>query len=315
MMPDLHDTLKRARDLSWERFGKRISFFLPGMFSYNGLSGRYPAVSITGDQCALQCDHCQGKILKPMIKAPTPRELVRHCLRLEENGNHGILISGGCDEEGRLPWHDFIPAIEEVKGRTGLYISIHCGLVDDETAAQLKNAGVDQALIDVIGDDETYRDIYHVPFGVSRIFSSLKALDKAHLPVVPHIVCGLHYGKMRGEWKALEMISLFPVGQVVLVSLMRIRGTPGWDTIPLEVEEIVRLMAETRFRMPEAQISLGCARERGNTRLETLSIEAGVNRMALPSEEAIRLATDFGLDIRYQRTCCSVSADFSNKEW
>jgi len=37
--------------------------------------------------------------------------------------------------------------------------------------------------------------------------------------------------------------------------------------------------------------------------------------MALPSEEAIGRAMDYGLEIRYQRTCCSVSEDFSEEEW
>jgi len=35
--------------------------------------------------------------------------------------------------------------------------------------------------------------------------------------------------------------------------------------------------------------------------------------MALPSDEAIKLAMDYGLKIRYQRTCCSVSHDFSKR--
>jgi len=46
-----------------------------------------------------------------------------------------------------------------------------------------------------------------------------------------------------------------------------------------------------------------------------LAVDAGVNRMALPSEGAIERAIDHGLEIRYQRTCCSVGADFSREIW
>ncbi len=312
---NMDNMLIQAREMSWKAFGKRITFFLPGIFCYNGIFGRYPAISITGSQCALQCDHCKGKILETMISAMTPNLLIEKCVRLAERGNHGVLISGGCDKKGRLPWEKFIQAIKKVKALTSLYISVHSGLIDDETALRLKEAGVDQALIDVIGDDDTYRDIYHVDFGVSEIMSSMESLQKANLPIIPHIVCGLHYGKIKGEKKAVEMIAQFDVEQVVIVSLMRIPGTPVETVNTPSAEEVAEIIAETRLKFPRTQISLGCARERGNTRMELLAIDAGVNRMVIPSEEAIRRAEDYGLAIRYQRTCCSVSKDFSGQEW
>jgi uncharacterized radical SAM superfamily protein len=314
-MQDLEERLARARALSWENHGRSITFFLPGMFSYNGLKGLYPAVSITGNECALQCDHCQGKTLEPMIAAQTGNALVETCMRLSERGNLGVLISGGCDREGRLPWAPFIDAISEIKRKTGLFISIHCGLLEMETAVSLKAAGVDQALLDVIGDDDTYRAVYHVDFGIERIISTLESLETVGLPVVPHIVCGLHGGEIRGERKAVEIISGFDVKQVVIVSLMRVPGTPCFDASPLKAEAVADIIAEMRFMRPGAEIILGCARQRGDTRLEVLAIDAGVNRMALPSEEAMAKARDYGLDIRYQRTCCSVSADFSKDAW
>ncbi len=314
-MQHLDDRLNRARESSWQRFGKRIIFYLPGMFTYDGLRGKYPAISITGNQCELQCEHCQGRTLDGMISAGTSDSLLETCLRLAEKGSQGVLISGGCDEEGRLPWNDVIPAIGEVKRRTGLYISIHCGLIDFKTARRLKESDVDEALIDVVGDDETYRHLYHLRSGISRVEQSLEALQKAGLPVVPHIVCGLHYGEMKGERKAVEIISRFRVRQIVIVSLMGIPGTPLEGISPPRAEEIADIIAEARFKVPEASISLGCARQRGNVSTEILAIDTGVNRMALPSEEAIRHAGRYGLEIRYQKTCCSVSRDFSLENW
>jgi uncharacterized radical SAM superfamily protein len=314
-MQGLEEKLARARALSWENHGKRITFFLPGMFSYNGLKGLYPAVSITGKECALQCDHCQGKTLEPMIEAQTGEALVKTCVQLSERGNLGVLISGGCDRAGRLPWAPFVEAIREVKRKTNLYISIHCGLVDETTALSLKSAGVDQTLLDVIGDDETYRAIYHVDFGVERIAASMDALDKARLPMVPHIVCGLHHGKMRGERQALAMISRHSVKQVVIVSLMRIPGTPSWRSPPLDAKEVASLIAETRLALPKTEVNLGCARQRGNSLLDVMAVDAGVNRIALPSEEAIARAKEYGLETRFQRTCCSVGLDFSSPTW
>lgn len=311
----LAEKLRQARETSWKHCGKTLTVYLPGMFSLNGLSGAYPAISITGGDCALQCEHCSGTTLKPMISAMEPAILLEKSRQLAEKGSHGILISGGCDSAGRLPWERFLPSIAAIKKETGLYISVHCGLLDGETAGGLKEAGVDQALLDVIGDDDTYQAIYHVEFGVSRIAETMEALWGAALPMVPHVVCGLHYGEIRGEERALEMISRFPVEQLVIVSLMAIPGTPFGKLTGPSAEEIGGIIAHARMMMPHVRMSLGCARRRGDTQTELLAIDGGINRMALPSEEALDRAREYGLDIRYQRTCCSVSRDVTTSGW
>ena len=318
-MPDqiheLGDRLKQARELSWQHRGKKITFFLPGMFRLNGHTGRYPAVSITGSDCALKCDHCQGKILASMVAADSPERLVARCRELEKKGNLGVLISGGCLEDGSMPWQDFLPVIETIKTTTNLFVSIHCGLVNDAQAEGMKQAGVDQALIDVIGSDKSFKKIYHVPFGVEKIEAAMASLAKAGLPMVPHIVCGIDYGRIKGEYRAVEMVSQFEIAQLVVVSLMRIPGTPTGKADPPAAEDVADILAQARLAMPDAPISIGCARQRGNSRLEELAIHAGVNCMALPSEEAVERALKYGLDIRYQPTCCSVPVQYQTGNW
>jgi len=307
--------LEEARRISWENLGKQITFYVPGMFFCNGVKGKYPGISITGSQCSLTCDHCGAVILETMIPAETPEKLLEKCIRLEKMGNYGVLLSGGCTKKGKLPWHKFIPTIAEIKQETKLFISIHSGLIDDRDAVALKAAGVDQALIDVVGDDETYKKVYHVPFGVAEIQKAMEALQKADLPTVPHVVCGLDYGRINGEEKALEMISQFTVDQIVIVSLMNLAGTKMEKVIPPDAHDVAHIIAKARTLMPKTAISLGCARQRGNVLMETLAIDAGINRMALPSEEAILRAKFHGLEIRYQKTCCSVTKNFADQSW
>ncbi|MDQ1335399.1 MAG: Radical core protein [Thermodesulfobacteriota bacterium] len=314
-MTEIEQKLRMTRELSSAHHGKQITFYLPGMISYNGLKGAYPGISITGDHCALMCDHCQAKILVPMPAAMSPDVLFDTCRRFAGKGCLGVLISGGCDRKGLLPWPRFIPAIQKVKEQTGLYISIHCGLLDADTAMALKEAGVDQALLDVVGDDETYQSVCHVDFGISRIVSTLEALNRADLPMVPHVICGLYRGEMKSELKALEMIARFRIEQLVIVSLMAIRGTPFEGVRTPDAMEVAEMIIEARRLMPHVRMSLGCARRRGDEEMELLALEGGVNRMALPSDAVIQRAGELGLDVRYQRTCCSVGADFSHSCW
>jgi uncharacterized radical SAM superfamily protein len=81
----------------------------------------------------------------------------------------------------------------------------------------------------------------------------------AGLPIVPHIVCGIDYGRMRGEQKALDIVARFKVEQVVILSLMGIPGTPVQRANPPRAEDVAELIAVTRLRLPRTPISLGCA--------------------------------------------------------
>lgn len=314
-MDTLKDRLKKSRELSWKNFGKTITMYLPGMFSFDGVKGDYPAISMTGKKCSLLCDHCKGQLLRTMPAALTPEELVDKAVAYEKKGCHGILITGGCDREGRLPWKEFLPAVKEIKKKTGLFISAHSGILDAQTAREFNNAGIDQALMDVIGDDSTYQNICHVNHGVSAIYNTIEHLSNEGIDIIPHIICGLEHGRIKFEEIALEAVSRFNPRQLVIISLMPLPKTPLWGRIPPTAEEIAEIIVKARYMMPETILSLGCARQRGDIKKEILAIDAGINRMAIPSEEAIEHAKNSGLEIKYQKTCCSVSLPFEVKGW
>jgi|SRR5271157_497351 len=304
------ELLARAQTLSWQRFGRRVDFYLPGMFIVDGVRGRYPAISITGPVCALGCDHCSGEILKSMPAAPSPRELLDVCLRLRDSGVAGFLVTGGSDARGRLPWSRFVDALAEVKRRTALHLSVHSGMVDGPTARALKQAGVDQANVDIVGADDTWREVMHLSDGAALLDQSLEALRSAALEVVPHVVMGIHAGRIVGERRALEILRRYPPKLLVWVVLMPLAATPMAAAPPPTLEEAARLLGESRLLFPESRISLGCARPRGEYRraLERIAIDAGVNRVALYSEETVAYARSLGLEVGFLETCCSLAA-------
>ena len=264
----LEALLEKARRLSWEIHGREIKCFIPGRMFYMGERGQYPAISLTGKSCTLNCDHCRRKILEGMISAPEPEVLKEVCQRLNKEGSLGILLSGGSDGRGALPWNRFLEAIQWVKGHTSLKISIHTGLVDHETAGGFKDAGVDEVLIDVVGSEETMRRVYHFPGGLKAMVSSLDALAATKLPLIPHIVVGLHYGEIEGEMHALEMVAKHSISALVIVVLQPMRQTPMENVQPPTPETVARFIAAARLRIPHAPFSLSCARPLGPHRVE-----------------------------------------------
>jgi len=306
---DLQILLEKARKLSWEIHGRRLQFFIPGQMYYMGERGRYPAISLTGTACALNCDHCHRRILEGMIPAIEPKDLRDICQRLDEQGNIGVLLSGGSDMRGALPWKKFLASIRWVKQNTRLKITIHTGLIEKETALALEEVGIDEVLIDVIGSEETLQEVYHLRQGLERMESSLESLAATDIPLIPHIVLGLHYGQIMGEMHALEMVAKYTLTALVIVVLKPMRQTPMDGVRPPEPEDVARFVATARLRLPQVPISLSCGRPLGQHRTQTdiLALKAGVNRIAMPAEEAVEKAKEMGLEIEFHKTCCSKS--------
>jgi uncharacterized radical SAM superfamily protein len=293
------------------RAGK-IRFYAPSFVYYKSKYFRsspnaFPSISITGSSCALKCKHCNGKVLDTMVPALTPEELFDVCAKLKNSGAVGCLISGGCLPDGSVPIDPLVDTIAKIKRKLGLTVVVHTGVIDFSTAKQLKDAGIDAALIDIIGSDETIRKICHLDINVEDYDRSLRAFRESGIPFVPHVLVGLHYGKLKGEFHALKMISRYSPSAVIIIAFMPIRGTPMEKVIPPEPEEIARILVSAKLLMPETPIVLGCMRPKGEhrTRTDVLAVRAGVNSIAFPVEEAVRLAESMNLEISFSSLCCS----------
>jgi len=308
----LEKKILRAREVSWGNFGRRIFFYAPSFVRYDNeyfrsLRSLFPSISITGNFCSLNCGHCGGEILKTMIPAMTPKRLVEVCTDIKEKGAVGCLISGGCLPDGSVPIRRFVNAIGEVKRRLGLKIVTHTGLIDFETAKRLKAAGVDAVSIDIIGSNETVQEVYNLDASTKDYERSLKALSQSRLPFTPHVLVGLHYGNLKGELRALEMIAKYSPSGLIVIAFFPIRGTKMEHVKPPAPETIIKALTEARFMMPKVPIALGCARPKGKHRVKTdvLAVEAGVNAIAFPSVEAIERAGSLGLESSFSPLCCS----------
>jgi len=242
-----------------------------------------------------------------MIPARNPKDLVKICEKLKSDGCVGCLVSGGCLPDGSVPLNRFTDVLSQVKRELGLKIVVHTGLIDNDTALNLRSAGVDSALIDIIGSNDTIREIYHLDAGIEDYEKSLEALYASGIPIVPHILVGLHYGRILGEFKAIDMIARYAPSALVVIAFTPIKGTAMEGTPPPKPEDIAKVLVAARSRLPKVPIALGCIRPKGTHRTKTdaLAIKAGINAIAYPSEEAIKLAESIGLKTSFHPVCCS----------
>jgi len=291
---------------------KKANFYAPSFMYYKtsyycSTPTHFPTISVTGKGCALNCKHCRGKVLETMHPAKTPEKLFELGSKLRQNGALGCLVSGGCLPNGSVPLKQFIPVLEKIKRELGLIVIVHTGIVDTATAKALKNAGVDAALIDILGSNETIKEIYNLNVTVEDYTNSLRALHEARLNFVPHVIVGLHNGTLRGEFHALKMIARYKPSALVIIAFMPIRGTAMAVVKPPQPIDIAKVTAIARLMFSETPLALGCMRPKGKHRAETdiLALKAGVNAIAFPSKEVIKYAENQGYEMSFSSYCCS----------
>jgi lipoyl synthase len=296
-----------------------LRFFTPTFRSYasDELKGcgkaSFPAFSITGGACALNCDHCQAKILEPMIGATSPAELerkVRDLVLLKDL--RGFLLSGGSNRRNEVPYERYYPTVERLKRDFPyLRIAAHSALLNERRAKQMEAAGIDVAMTDVIGAQETIRDVYHLDRPIADFEATLAALTATSMEIVPHIVIGLHYGRLLGEENALDIVARYPVAALVLVVVTPIYAPAKKPFATVSTDDVAKVFVAARSRIRHAPVQLGCIRPPGRHKLVTdaYAVMAGFDGIAYPAEGIVSLARAIGRPIEQDHACCSIALD------
>jgi len=294
-----------------------ITFYLPGFKTYSSPElpscgqAAWPAISITGPECALNCDHCRAEILKPMRPATTPEALWQAASDLARWGVGGMLLTGGSNSRNEVVYEPYFSTIRRIKDAFPRFrIAAHTGLMNRRAAQGLAESGVDVAMLDIIGAQDTVNRVYHLKRAVADFEASLAHLTETGMRVVPHVVIGLHYGRLLGEWRALEMIAPYMPAATVLVVAMPYYASPSRSFRIPDSREVGGFFLDARGMLPGIPLLLGCARPAGRAKAEidAYGVMAGLDGIAHPAEGAVELARKMGREVRLSAGCCSVGS-------
>lgn len=313
--PSIHQSNNPSFSIRKENFPNEITFYGPGLkphttSEFSGSMKEFVSISVTGNNCALNCEHCNTKMLDNMLDLPSfGGSLFDMAKDVKAKGAKGILVSGGSNIRNQVPLLQHMDDMKRIRRELGMVIRVHPGLPDEETCEALADVGVDGVMLDIIGDQETITDVYHLDAKPSDYEAVLERLHRHKIPAIPHIVLGHYFGKMNGEWASLDMIKKFPPKILVLVILLPLTGTGMEGVIPPSMEEIGAFFETSRMSLPATPILLGCARPLGKLKIDIdkSAINAGLNGIAFPSEGIVRYAQDKGLEPSFINACCGVT--------
>jgi hypothetical protein len=280
---------------------------------------RFPSISMSGEECLLGCRHCNRVYIKDMLSISDPQELLETCKMLANKGAIGFLLSGGCDKEGRmLNLEKMLPTLKKIKRETELIVKLHTGLVNKDLAEEIVSAEIDIASVEVVGCKETLEEIFHFKKGVKPYERTLQNLERAGMPyIVPHLCIGLYYGKLKGEFRALEIIknSCTP-SSIVMIIFTPTTGTPLSNCKVPSLQDISSVIRKAKEMFPHRDISLGCMRPRlprFRERVELTALNSGVTRIEIPSKRLLIYAKNKGYTIKNINACCALPEELEER--
>lgn len=296
-------------------FGNQITFNAPGFKKYRTSeyssqnTNEFVSVSVTGNACALNCEHCKKLSLNGMASLPDyKKSLFDLAKELIEQGTKGILISGGSDKTGKVPLKNHINDIIKISNELDLHVSIHPGLATKEDLLTLSKAKLQGVMLDIIGDQKTINEVYHLDRKPEDYEEVLKNIVELGLPAIPHILLGHYFGKMVGEYAALEMVKKFPLKMLVIIISMPLPNTGFTEDAYPSIEEIEKFFKTARRELPNTKITLGCARPMGKIKndIDRLAIDFGLNGIAFPSDGIVQYSNLKKLNHNFIDSCCGV---------
>ena len=159
----------------------------------------------------------------------------------------------------------------------GMEVCVTLGEIGPAEAKKLRDAGVTAYNHNIDTSPEFYSEIVSTHTFQNRL-DTIAAVQQSGMSVC----CGGIIGMGESETDRLRMLEILssfdpPPESVPINCLMAMPGTPLSDQPPVDIFELVRLIAVTRIALPKARVRLAAGRTRLSREGQALCFFAGAN--------------------------------------
>ena len=177
---------------------------------------------------------------------------------------------------GSTKFERVLEIVREVS-RLGMEVCVTLGEIGPLEARKLKAAGVTAYNHNIDTSPEFYPEIVSTHTFSDRL-NTITAVQESGMSVC----CGGIIGMGESENDRLRMLEVLnnfdpPPDSVPINCLMAMPGTPLADQSPVDIFELVRLIAVTRMALPKARVRLAAGRTRISREGQALCFFAGAN--------------------------------------
>lgn len=237
-------------------------------------------LSIKTGRCPEDCSYCpQSAHYKTGLQKEPLMELndvINAARRAKEAGSTRFCMGAAWRGPNEKDLNTVCEMVTEVK-KLGLETCVTLGLLKDEQASQLKEAGLDYYNHNIDTSPEFYDQIIS-----TRTFQDrLDTLNKVRQSGVK-VCCGGILGLGETNTDRIGMLIALanldePPESVPINKLIKIPGTPLANQTDVDCFDFVRTIALARILMPMATVRLSAGREQMSDELQALCFLAGAN--------------------------------------
>jgi biotin synthase len=173
-------------------------------------------------------------------------------------------------------FHSVLETVREV-AKLGMEVCVTLGQLTPEAARQLREAGVTAYNHNLDTSPEYYPNIVTTHTFEDRL-DTIRSVQAAGMSVCCGGIIGMGETKL-DRLKMLEVLCSFdPAPESVPINcLMPMAGTPLDGQPPVDIFQLVRLIATTRLALPKARVRLSAGRTRLTREGQALCFFAGAN--------------------------------------
>jgi biotin synthase len=239
-------------------------------------------LSIKTGGCSEDCGYCaQSARYSTGVRAERlmkTEDVLAVARRARENGSTRFCMGAAWRgvRDGDPRFEQVLETVREVS-KLGMEVCVTLGQLSLAEARKLKQAGVTAYNHNIDTSPEFYPEIVTTHTYQDRL-DTIAAVQQSGMSVC----CGGIIGMGETELDRLKMLEVLagfdpPPESVPINCLMAMPGTPLEDQPPVDVFELVRLIATTRIVFPKAKVRLSAGRTRLSREAQALCIFAGAN--------------------------------------
>lgn len=239
-------------------------------------------LSIKTGGCSEDCAYCaQSARYSTGVEAGRlmqTEEVMKVAERAKENGSTRFCMGAAWKgvREGDAKFEQVLDIIQNVS-RLGMEVCVTLGRLGLSEAKKLKAAGATAYNHNLDTSEEFYPEIVSTHTFQDRL-DTIKAVQSAGISVC----CGGIIGMGETETDRLRMLEVLtnfdPAPESVPINcLIPMPGTPLEAQPPVDIFELVRLIATTRIVLPKARVRMSAGRTRLSREAQALCFFAGAN--------------------------------------
>lgn len=192
-------------------------------------------------------------------------------------------------------FNQILEYVKEIKGM-GMEVCCTLGMLDKDQAGELKKAGLTAYNHNLDTSREYYPNIITTRTYDERL-KTLEFVRDAGINVCSGGIIGL--GEAEDDRVGLlHTLSTLPTHpeSVPINALIAVKGTPLQDQKPVEIWEMIRMIATARITMPKAMVRLSAGRVRFSVPEQALCFLAGANSIFAGEKLLTTANNDFDAD-------------------